>query len=71
MFHFSYVSLSISIKWQCCDSGLGKKDVAGCGSAGFMDGAARVRNRKALMGVGMGWGSLLWWRKTLMDTCDG
>lgn len=42
--------------------------MAGGGLAGFMDGAARVRNRKALMGA---WESLLWWREALVDTCDG
>lgn len=46
------VSLSVAIKWLGWVSGSGKEAVSGGDLVGFMEGATRVRNRKALVGVG-------------------
>lgn len=46
------VSLSVAIKWLGWVSGSGKEAESGGDLVGFMEGATRVRNRKALVGVG-------------------
>lgn len=46
------VSLSVAIKWLGWVSGSGKEAVPGGDLVGFMEGVTRVRNRKALVGVG-------------------